>query len=152
MAAPRVLRGADVLVYINGQKYTQVREVRYAMDYGEYEIYGVDDPFPQEIAPGGRISYRGSVSGLKLRADGGLQGAGIRGIITSVLETPYISLRIKDRATGEDLVYSTKTKVSNESWSVPSKGIVVVSFNFIGAKPYQPLDRVVPNKKNMSEV
>ena len=149
MASPKVLRGADIIIYINGQKYTKVRDVRYMIDHGEYEIYGVDDPFPQEIASGGRISYRGSVNGLKLRADGNLQGAKIRGIITNILETPYISLRVQDRVTKEDLIYSTKTKVSNESWSIPSKGIIVVSFNFIGLKPFQPLDRVTPTDQQL---
>jgi len=137
---------------INGQKWTQVQSITYSIDWGEYEIYGIDDSFPQEIASGGRVSSRGSVNGLKLRNDGNLQGSQIRGLITSILSTPYISIRIQDRITKEDIIYWVKAKVQNERFSFPSKGIVQVNFNFIGKRPLQPLDRGVANLKDIDGI
>lgn len=148
----KTLRGADIIVFINNRKYSQLRSIDFSIDWGEYEIFGIDDAFPQEIAPGGRVSSRGKVNGLKLRFDGNLQGSQIRGLITSLLSTPYNSLRIMDRNTKEDIVFWQKVKFNNESWSFVAKGVVSVSFSFIGMRPQQPLDRGQPTLKDISSL
>lgn len=146
----KVVRGADIILWINDVIYPQVNSAAWDIDWGEQPIYGIDDPFPQEIAPVGRVSVQGSISGLKLRFDGGLQGAQIRSIIGSILSAPYISIRIQDRVVKEDLLYIVDGKVSRERVQVQAKGLVSINFNFIGTKPFQPLDRVTtPKNKNM---
>jgi hypothetical protein len=150
MSAMKTLRGADILVYINGTLYPKVRDISYSIDWGEYEIYGIDDPFPQEIAPGGRVSSRGKINGLKLRSDGNLQGAQIRSLATSLISAPYNSLRIVDRVTKEDIVFWPRLKFKDESWSIPAKRTIQLSFSFIGLRPLQPLDRVKGTTKEIT--
>lgn len=144
MSLIKTLRGADCILFINGQKYTQVVQIDYSESLGLNPIYGVDDSFPQELANSGRVSIRGKVTGLKLSYDGNLQGSGIRGLITSFLSNPYISIRVKDRRSQEDIIYIIKAKVSDEAWSIPAKKTVHVTFSFMGIRNLQPLDRVNP--------
>ena len=54
---------------------------------------------------------------------------------------PYISIRVSDRRTGEDIIFIPYAKVKNEKLSVSAKGNAKVSFGFTGLQPQQPLDR-----------
>src|SRR5271168_2889314 len=104
MGLPVVITGAHINLYINNALYKEVESVSFTVDYGEYEQRGIDSPYPQEIS-GGDISVSGSVQGLRLKLSGGLQAKNIRSLFTNVSASPYISIRISDRATSEDIIY-----------------------------------------------
>jgi hypothetical protein len=55
-----------------------------------------------------------------------------------------VSLRFNDRQSGEDLLLVAQAKITNQSYSIPAKGVVIVNFNFSGLIPLEPLDRVAP--------
>ena len=137
---PVVITSAKVEIYWNNKQYKEVADVIFTVDYGEEEIYGVDSPYAQEIA-GGKISVSGSVNGFRLKLSGGLQAKNLRSLFTDVSASPYVSLRISDRQTSEDLIYIPQCKISSETYSVPNKGTVKLNFNFKGRIPYFPLDR-----------
>lgn len=139
MGQTTVLRGADVKVYISGKLYAEVQNLTYTINYGETEIYGIDSQFPQEIAPT-RMSVQGSISGIRVKNTGGLQGHQIRSKITEILHSPYTSLRIKDRHSEIDLLWLPQMKVSAETMTIPAKGTVKLNFTFKGIIPYNPLD------------
>ena len=134
-----VLKGAEVKTYVSGKLYAEVQSLQWAIDYGEQEIYGIDSPFPQEIAPG-RVTVQGSVSGLVIKDLGGLQAYDLRAKINEILYGPYSSLRIKDRHSDKDLFWLPQMKVINEQISIQAKGVVRISFQFKGIIPYNPLD------------
>ena len=134
-----VLKGAEIRIYIAGKIYPEAQEVRYVIDYGEREIYGIDTQYAQEIAPT-RVSVQGSVSGVKVKVSGGLQGKSIRTRIHEILYAPYTSFRIQDKFSAEDILFLPQMKVTSESFSAQIKGVVRVSFNFKGIIPYQPID------------
>jgi hypothetical protein len=54
---------------------------------------------------------------------------------------PYISIRISDRKTGEDILFVPYARVTNERTSINAKGIMQTSFSFTGLQGQQPLDR-----------
>lgn len=137
----RVLSGHHVKVFINGKVYGPSQEFRYIFDHQEMEIEGIDSMFPQEIAP---IKQRvsGSVSGIRIKNSAGLQGVNARTDVFNLLASPYISIRIQDRTTGEDIVFIPQAKISDEEFSVPTKGMARLSFKFKGIAGYQPSDRV----------
>ena len=137
---PVVITSAKVEIYWNNKQYKEVADVTFTVDYGEEEIYGIDSPYAQEIA-GGKISVSGSVNGFRLKLSGGLQAKNLRSLFTDVSASPYVSLRISDRQTSEDLIYIPQCKISSETYSVPNKGTVKLNFNFKGMIPYFPLDR-----------
>ena len=139
MSQAIVLRGVDCRLYISGNEYPEVQSINFTVDYGEQEIYGIDSPYPQEIAVT-RISVQGQVSGVSVKLKGGLQGHDIRTTIDKILHHPYTSLRIKDRHSDKDIFWLPQMKVTNETFSVNAKGVATVTFNFKGIIPYFPLD------------
>lgn len=140
MARSLVLTGAHIKLYINNKVYKEVQAINLNVDYGETEIYGIDAAYPQEIATT-RISVRGSVNGIRIKHSGGLQGANIRPLFTDVAAAPYISIRIQDRQTGEDILFIPNAKVTRESHSAVVKSSYKLNFDFIGQIPLFALDR-----------
>lgn len=140
MAVPIILTGAHIKVYINNQVYKTVQSITLTVDYGEQEIYGIDAAHAQEIAPT-RLSIRGSVQGLRVKNSGGLQSQNIRPLFIDLLASPYISIRIQDRSTGEDILYIPQAKVTQESHVASTKSTYKMNFNFAGQVPLFALDR-----------
>lgn len=140
MAQQVTLVGAMVKVYINNQVYKVTQTISYVVDYGEQEIHGIDSPYAQEIAPG-KVTVKGSVQGLRVKYSGGLQASNIRPLWLDMLASPYISIRIQDRSTGEDLIYIPQAKVTREAHSATTKSTYKLNFEFIGSVPYFALDR-----------
>lgn len=139
MAQSTVLTGAQCKLYISGNVYP-ADAIQYSIDYGESEIYGIDSVFPQEIATT-RISVQGNVSGFRIQLSGGLQGKDIRSKINQVLHAPYLTMRIEDRKNKVDILFVQEMKVTSESVSIPSKGVVKLTFAFKGTVPFNVLDR-----------
>ena len=140
MSQPIVLTGANIKIYINNKLYKSVQTVSFRISYGEEPIFGIDANYPQEIAPG-KITVNGSVQGLRLKLDGGLQGSNMRPLFTDAAAGPYISFRIQDRATQEDILYIPAAKISEESHTIPAKGVYRLNFSFVGQIPLFSLDR-----------
>lgn len=139
MAQSVVLKGAEIKIYISGKLYAESQNISYTIDYGEEDIYGIDSPFPQEIATT-RVNVQGTINGLRVKLTGGLQGYQIRSRINEILYAPYTSLRIKDRRSDIDILWIPQMKVTNETVQIPSKGIVSLNFSFKGIVPYNAID------------
>ena len=140
MSQSTVLTGAQVKLFIGGKLYP-ADNIQYIIDYGENPIYGIDSQFAQEIAPT-RVSVQGTISGFRIKLSGGLQGKDIRSKITEILHSPYLSLRIQDRHSGYDVLFIQEIKVGSESMTIPSKGVVKLTFTFKGTVPFNVLDRI----------
>jgi len=139
MAQTVTLSGAMVKVYFGGTLLKEIQGINYTINYGENPIYGIDSPFPQEIATT-QVSIQGSASIVYVQAGGGLQAKDIRSKIHGILYAPYISLRIKDRKNNIDIFYCPQVKVTQESMSINAKGTVKIQFNFTGIIPYSSED------------
>jgi hypothetical protein len=140
MAQSIILAGPNILLYLNNKVYKVVQSVNFTVNYNEEGIYGIDCPFPQELASG-RCMVTGSVKGLRIKYSGGLQASNLRPLFTDLAASPYISLRINDRSTGEDILTILNAKVTNEQHSVAIKGVYRLSFDFVGQVPLFALDR-----------
>lgn len=134
-----VLAGANCKLFIGGKAYPEVQAISYTIDYGESEIFGIDSPFPQEIATT-RISVQGSISGLRLKLSGGLQGKDIITKINQKLFAPYVSFEIRDRQSDTKIIFIPQCKVTTQNVQIQAKGVVKLNFNFKGIIPYEPLD------------
>jgi hypothetical protein len=140
MAKSLVLTGAHIKLYVNNKPYKEVQSINLNVDYGETEIYGIDAPYPQEIAST-RVTVRGSISGIRIKFSGGIQAANLRPLFTEVAASPYVSIRIQDRSSGEDILFIANAKVSNEKHSIATKSTYKLSFDFVGQIPLFALDR-----------
>jgi hypothetical protein len=140
MAKSLVLTGAHIKLYINNKVYKEVQSISLSIDYGETEIYGIDAAYPQEIAPT-KITVRGSCTGIRVKLSGGLQSANMRPLFQDIAASPYISIRIQDRDSSEDIVFIPNCKVTRESHSIATKATYKLSFDFVGQIPLMALDR-----------
>lgn len=140
MGVPLILTGAHIKLYINNKVYKEVQSISLNVDYGETEIYGIDAPYAQEIAST-KITVRGNVSGLRVKYSGGLQAFNLRSLFTDSAANPYVSIRIQDRSTSEDIVFIPRAKVSKESHTIATKQTYKLSFEFVGQIPLFALDR-----------
>jgi len=138
--ASYVLTGAHIVLYINNTKYKQTQSISFSVDYGETPIYGIDSPYAQEIA-GTKMSVTGSVQGLRIKLSGGLQGHNMRPLFQDFAASPYISIRIQDRQSGEDILFVPNAKVTRESHSIATKSTYKLNFDFVGQIPQFALDR-----------
>lgn len=141
MAQTVVLAGANIKIFLNGTLYREAQSMQFTIDYGEYSIYGIDSPYPQEIAPG-RNTVTGSISGIRMKMSGGLQSYGARPVWSDFAASPYISIRIQDRATSEDILYVESAKITNEKHNAATKGVYKLSFDFIGQIGLTSVDRI----------
>lgn len=135
-----VVAGGSCRLYVNNRIYSVTQEVTMNQQTGEYEIYGINSPYPQEIAGGGQISVKGSVRGVRVKQSGGVQGSNLRPLFSDAAASNYVALRLDDRATGETYWSIPKAKVFNVQETVATKGIYHVSFEFSGIILYWPLD------------
>jgi hypothetical protein len=133
------ISGAAVKLYIGGILYPNVRSISLTIDYGQEPIYGIDSFLPQEIKQT-RVSVQGSISGVRIRTTSGLQGANIVKILKEQLQSPYLSVEIRDRISNEVMYFIQGVKVTNETFRASVKGTAELSFNFKGIMPYQPFD------------
>lgn len=135
-----LLSGANIVLWINNKQYKVVQSVTFSVDYGETEIYGIDAEYAQEIAPT-KVTVRGSVQGLRLKSSGGLQGSNMRPLFNEIMASPYISIRIQDRQSTEDIVFIPQAKVTRESHTMGIKSTYKLNFDFVGIVPLFALDR-----------
>jgi len=140
MAQPLVIAGGSVRLYINNTVYSVTQSASLEVDTGEYAIYGINSPYPQELAGGGQISVKGSIKGVRIKNSGGLQGSNIRPLFSDVAASNYVSLRLESRDTGEILWSIPKAKITHTSDAVQTKSTYKISFEFIGIIPFFPLD------------
>jgi hypothetical protein len=140
MATRMAVNGADIKLFINGKVYNSVQQLSWVVDRGEQEIYGIDIPFPQEIFTT-KVSIKGKVSGVRVKASGGIQANNMASLITDIQASPYIDIRVQDRHTGYDLLLLTRAKISSESVEVGAKSVLRYSFEFKALIPYSELDR-----------
>jgi hypothetical protein len=133
------LTGALCRIYINGKIYKEAQSVSYSVDHGVTEIFGIDSSFPQELVDG-RKTVSGNISGIKMRYSGDLQAYNAISLTKDILKTPYISIKIEDRSTGEVLLFVPNARIVTEQMNIATKRTVSYSFTFKGLVGYRPLD------------
>jgi len=140
MAQSIVLTGANIKLYVNNTLYKEVQSISLNIDYGENAIYGIDSLYAQELAPT-KVSVNGSVQGIRIKLSGGLQAKNLRPLFQDLAASPYVSILIKSRYDGEDILFIPNAKVTRESHSMAAKGTYKLNFDFVGQIPLFALDR-----------
>lgn len=135
-----VVSAARCRLYVNNVIYKPTQDVSVTIDTGEYSIYGINSPYPQEIAGGGQNVVKGSAKVVRTSNSGGLQAVNLRPLFSDIAASNYVSLRLEDRQSSETMWSIPKAKISNVRESVSAKGLYQVSFDFIGQILFWPLD------------
>jgi hypothetical protein len=137
---PVVIAGPKIALYINEKQFNVAENVSFSIETVVDEISGIDSPYLQELAPNS-VRVRGTINGINTRLSGGLQAKNIKPLFNQIAEGSYISIRIEDRQTQEQIFSCFNCMVTNESHSIPSKGVYRINFSFVGIVPLMALDR-----------
>lgn len=135
-----ILTGAHIKLYVNNKLYKVTQAVTFDIDYGETEIYGIDAVYAQEIATT-RVSVKGQVQGMRVKYSGGIQADNLRPLFTDTAAAPYVSIRIQDRQSGEDILFIPQAKITRERHQISTKATYKLNFDFSGIVPLMALDR-----------
>lgn len=135
------LAGAHIQVYVNNKLLKEVQSITVDIDYGEQQVRGIDTPYAQEIAVTS-ITVSGTMNLIRQKNSAGLQALSLRPLFTDVGAAPYISIRVHDRQSGEDILYLPNAKINKETHSAAIKTIYHVSVAFSATIALGPLDRV----------
>ena len=131
---PKIIRGMDSIVYVNGRVWAVVTGYEWTADYGEHEIVGIDVPRPQEIAPG-QATVAGTLEVLRHRNTGAAEGQGLVPMETGAGELTrgrYFFLQIVDRMSDTVILQIPKAKLTSQSWSTKARGVTQGTINFKG--------------------
>lgn len=134
-----IVSGALCRLYVNNTVYKVAQSVSIELDNGTSPRYGINSPDPQELVSTQR-SVRGSVKQIRVKQSGGLQGSNALPLFSDLAAGNYVSLRLEDRSTGETLWSLPKARIGKITESVQTKGLYLISFDFVGILLYYPLD------------
>jgi hypothetical protein len=136
-----ILASPNIRVYINGKVYKEMQSITFSVDYGEEEIRGIDSPYAQEIALT-KVTIRGTIRGLRIKNSGGIQAKNMRPTFSDMAASPYISIRVNDLTSGEDILLLQQAKITRESHTVETKRTYKLDCDFVAQIPLFALDRV----------
>ncbi len=131
MGAPKQIRSADLIIYINNAPFGTATGFRYTVDEGQRPIYGIDRNTPFEIASG-QVAVKGNIDVLRVRTEAGLEAVGIGIPENKVLLKRYFSMSIIDRATDTTILAIPEASCGNQNWQANAKGELTGSFAFEG--------------------
>jgi len=135
-----ILAGPNIRLYVNNTLYKEVQSITVSIDYGEEPIYGIDSPYPQEIAIT-KVSVHGSIRGLRIKNSGGIQAKNMRPLYKDMAASPYISIRIQDLTSTEDILFLPNAKVTRENHTIETKRTYKMDLDFTAQIPLFALDR-----------
>ena len=128
---PRVQNGARVFLYINGTAVGLVTDFSFSSQTSGIEISGIDVDFPIEIGPG-TVRVSGSLSLYKLINDAGAQTYGLTTSSDMASLQKYVTLTLVDRGFDITIFKCDYAKITNETWSVSSKSLMMGQLTFEG--------------------
>ncbi len=92
-------------------------------------IYGIDATEPYELAPT-VTKVTGSIEVIKLSGDGGAEAAGFAAPYPELSREKYFSLTLVEVGTDLIIFRADRCSLTDQAWSVPSRGFVTGSFEF----------------------
>jgi hypothetical protein len=135
-----VIAAASVRLYVNNTIYPVTQSVSINQDTGEYAIFGINSPYPQEIAGGGQNVVKGSATLIRTHNSGGIQAVNLRPLFSDIVSSEYVSLRLEDRQTSETLWSVPKAKITSVSETVAAKGTYHISISWTAQMMFWTLD------------
>lgn len=119
----KILTGANLVVYVNARPYGLVERFTWTEATPSRENRGIDTVEALELAPT-HSSVSGTMEIWRLKADGGLEGAGLKTHSRQMNRGRYFSLTLIDRITDEIFFQADRCRVDSQTWPVAVKQLV----------------------------
>jgi hypothetical protein len=131
MAGSRIVCGAGVIAYVNGQVFAKATDFEWTSLTPRKRVRGVDILLPLELIPVSvEVSFRCSM--VKISGDGGNQAAGIVAQQAHLSREKYFTFALVDRRSGTTLFSSNYNACEAETWRVGAKGTLIGSVSCCG--------------------
>ena len=153
----------ELRLLINGKVAGYATGLNYRILQGQKLIFGVDSPFPQEIAQGAGPSYaEGSIQVFRTKdgspeiwgmmtprtsEDGVFESGSIAS--TALGSGKYLVLELRERATDKIVLKMTHVMFGSQEWSVTAKQVMTGSVSFQGIVAHNSDDGTTPNISNI---
>jgi len=129
MGSPRILHGARVALYVNGQAFGRVMGFQWSATYAQKPVYALDSSSAYELIPT-QAKVIGTVNVYRLVGDGGAEGAQMATQFQDMIRQKYFTLALVERSTGLVLFQANRCSLQGQSWNAPIKGFVTGVINF----------------------
>ena len=126
--AAKHVSGPRAIIRINGKLAAFATSIQYRINAQQDEIFGIDDYFPQELAPK-KITVEGTIGGLYLAHKGFVEMQIVPSAL-SFLFHKYLEIEIKDRVTDYLLFKTTKAVITGYSNNIQAEQMSSVSLTF----------------------
>ena len=127
----KLVHGARVNCYINGQKAGTVVSFQFSSDTPHREARGIDSLLPFELIQQAS-SIKGTIGLLRQAGGGGAQGLGAGVKSFKLTREKYFTLALIDRGTGFMLFRADYCCINNEAWQLATKQFMTGTVNFSG--------------------
>lgn len=127
----QTLTGASLKLYINEKLFGLASSFTFQTTGNRRPIHGIDQPNAFELAPAAN-DVNGSITCMRIRLDGGLEGRGIAANDINIAAEKYISIMLVDRISDTVIFRVNQAAIDNQSWSIDARGIMKGSFSFQG--------------------
>lgn len=127
MISPLVT-GAHIVCYINSRMFGEVADINVVSDTPRKAVETVDWLQPTELMPG-VTRTSGTMTIYRLHRAGGIEAAGMVGILAEISREKYFNVLIMDRLTNTPIFRADRCCVTNQSLRM-SRGYVMSSVGF----------------------
>jgi hypothetical protein len=130
MAAPTIINGATVQLFVNGAPYAKVSSIQFGSATPFKEIRGCDSAQPYELAPT-TTSIAGSMMIYRQSRDGGIEASGLTVPITEIARAKYVSLLLLETRSGTILFESARCAITSQEWTFATHALAIGTVSFL---------------------
>lgn len=131
MASSKILAGAHLKVYVNGQLLGVANGFNFAVRSPVRINRGIDQSTGSELIPT-TYDVTGTIQVYRGRWQGGAEGLGMAAFGQKLLEQRYSTIEIVDIDSDAVVAKFIQCLVPSQSWEIRPKGLVVGNFSFEG--------------------
>ena len=130
----QVLTGQGVVIYVNKSMVGFATGIEYTRRTNVEYIYEIDSPFAAEVAPKGPYSVTGTLTGLRMKGSGGLDGSGIMDVsnVANFFTQKYVTLEIRDRTTDQAICFINRCLFDQDGFKAEVRSQMTFSATFRG--------------------
>jgi hypothetical protein len=132
MPTPQILQaGSGVLVKLNGNLAGYATGMNFVRILETKVVKEIDNPFAAEIMPTS-YSVQGTLTGLRVRGSGGLDGYGVMNVATPLnyFTQQYCVIEVVDILSKITIYTFQKVVFDQDSWNIQSRALLTFSASF----------------------
>jgi hypothetical protein len=129
MATNRVVSGAQVILFVNGVQFGNVRSFTFKPSNISKRIMTLDTHIANELIPTILI-VSGQIQLYRINNDGGAEGKQLAPPPTNITRARYVSLLLQNRISQETIFRTDTAMITEQTWAVGTSQLMIGSLSF----------------------